>query len=137
MNKEVAAAIWEWFASLIIGVMPLLMHAVLHLLAKPAANWEDSWAGDMFVTISNSGLSVVTVFARAQKKLIGAGRGSSNVNMAASLALFVVAGALYGLVATGHSSDHTIFAAIIILLGSAFTSLYFEIILAGVQQPPG
>jgi hypothetical protein len=61
MKPEVRAAFFEWVAGLIIGVTPLLAHAILHIFADPAHQWEDSWAGDvLFVSITTSGLRAVS-----------------------------------------------------------------------------
>jgi hypothetical protein len=136
MKPEVRAAFFEWVAGLIIGVTPLLAHGILHVFADPAHQWEDSWAGDvLFVSITTSGLSAVTVFTRLAKgvltvPLLGP---SSCVIMAVTLVLFLLAGMLYGVVASGHAREITIWPAVVFLLCSGTASLYFELTLAAAM----
>jgi hypothetical protein len=136
MKPEVRAAFFEWIAGLIIGVTPLLAHGLLHIFADPAHGWDDTWAGDvLFVSITTSGLSAVTVFTRVAKgaltvSLLGS---SACVLMAVTMVLFLFAGMLYGVVASGHAREITIWPAIVFLAGSAIVSLYFELTLAAAS----
>jgi hypothetical protein len=50
--------------------------------------------------------------------------------MAATLVLFLLAGMLYGVVASGHAREITIWPALVFLLCSGIASLYFELTLA-------
>ncbi len=130
MQPEIKAACWEWSSGLIIGLTPLLAHAILHMIADPATNWSDNWTADiLFVSITNSGLSAVTVFSRSIK---GALRLSPfcYALMALTLILFLFSGMMYGVVAIGHAKDLTIWPAIAVLFGSAIVSLIFEIAIA-------
>jgi len=49
--------------------------------------------------------------------------------------LFLLAGMLYGVVASGHAREISIWPAVIFLLGSAIVSLYFELALAAKMVP--
>ncbi len=133
MTSEVKAAFFDWLAGLLIGVTPLLAHAILHIFADPAHQWEDSWAADtLFVSITTSGLSAVTVFSRLSRGALTFANlePSSCVIMAVTMILFLFAGMLYGVVASGHARDISIWPALIFLLGSVVVSLYFELALA-------
>lgn len=139
MKPEVTAAVCEWLSGLIIGFTPLLAHAMLHAFADPAHQWDDTWAGDiLFVSITNSGLSVVTVFTRLAKGILQLNQlgAHSFIMMALSMVIFLFAGMFYGLVASGHAREMTIFPSVAILVGSTFVSLYFEMILAA-RMPSG
>ena len=133
MKPHVTAAIWEWTAGLLIGLTPLLAHALLHAFATPARQWEDSWTGDLlFVSITNSGLSAVTVFTRVAKGLFKI----KNIKpqtfglMALTMLLFLFSGMLYGIAASGHARDVIIWPAIAILGASLTLLLLFEVALS-------
>lgn len=133
MKPHVTAAIWEWSAGLLIGLTPLLAHALLHAFATPAQQWQDSWTGDLlFVSITNSGLSAVSVFTRLIKGKIKIRKLTppTFTLMAMTLILFLFSGILYGLVASGHAVEATIWPALTILAASVGFSLMFEIALA-------
>ena len=128
----------RWLAGLIIGVTPLLAHTILHVFADPAHQWEDSWAADaLFISITTSGLSAVTVFSRLSRGALSFANlePSSCVIMALTMILFLLAGMLYGVVASGHAREISIWPAVIFLLGSALVSLYFELALAAKMVP--
>jgi hypothetical protein len=130
MQPEIKAATFEWFSSLLIGTTPLAAHFILHIIADPTVNWADSWTGEtLFVSITNSGLSAVTVFSRVTKGALKIS-GSCNVIMAFTLILFLFSGMMYGVVAIGHAKDMTIWPAVALLLASAVVSLVFEIAIA-------
>ncbi|MBK3404164.1 hypothetical protein H0176_22155 [Methylorubrum populi] len=133
MKPQVQDALFEWLAGLVIGVTPLLAHAILHGFVDPTQKWEDSWSGDiLFVCITTSGLSAVTVFTRLAKGTLKnlSLNSTSYLMMSLTLLLFLFAGMLYGIVASGHARDFTIWAAIFFLFCSATVSLYFEMTLA-------
>ena len=123
----------DWFAGLVIGLMPLLAHTVLHFGAKPTPDWDDNWSADLlFISISNSGLSAITVFAR----LIGGSvrletmKPAIRIVWALTLVCFCLASLLYGAAVSGKGSAHTSTIAVIFLIASAICSLNFELALA-------
>jgi hypothetical protein len=123
----------DWVAGLTIGLMPLLAHLILHFGAKTAPGWDDNWSADLlFISISNSGLSAITVFAR----LIGgsyrldAMRPRIRVVWSLTLVCFCLASLLYGAAVTGNGSAYTSAIAIAFLIASAICSLNFELALA-------
>lgn len=117
--------------------MPLLAHVLLYFAAKPSPEWNDNWAADLlFISISNSGLSAISVFAR-----IGGGSYSfekmsqgNKIVWALTLVCFCLASLLYGAAVTGKANDHASWFAIAFLVFSAFCSLNFELALAANQQ---
>lgn len=123
----------DWIGSLIIGLMPLLAHIALHFGAKTTLDWDDNWSADLlFISISNSGLSAVTVFAR----IIGGSVRIERINprmrivWALTLVCFCLASLIYGAVVSGKGSDYTILIAILFLVASGICSLNFELALA-------
>jgi hypothetical protein len=130
MKPQIQTACWEWASGLIIGLTPLLAHAILHMVADPSTNWADNWTADiLFVSITNSGLSAVTVFSRSIKGALKLSP-ACYVLMALTLILFLFSGMMYGVVAIGHARDLTIWPAIALLLSSAIESLIFEMAIA-------
>src|SRR5262249_13023714 len=37
----------DWGAGMMIGLMPLLCHAILHVAARPPPDWDDNWSPDL------------------------------------------------------------------------------------------
>ena len=123
----------DWIAGLVIGLMPLLAHAILHFGAKPTPDWDDNWSADLlFISISNSGLSAVTVFARLIGGTVPLGEMKPRIRVvwALTLACFCLASLLYGAAVTGKGSEHTNLIAVLFLITSAVCSLNFELALA-------
>lgn len=130
----------DWAAGLIIGLMPLAAHVLLHIAAKPTPDWDDNWSADLlFISISNSGLSAITVFARLIGGTIKLDRMSPRMRIvwALTLACFCLASLLYGAAVTGRGSDYTAFIAVLFLIFSAVCSLNFELALAAAGLTSG
>jgi hypothetical protein len=130
MKREIKEAVFEWCCGLVIGMTPLLMHALLHTFVVPVADWADSWTGEtLFVSITNSGLSVVTAFSRSVN---GSPKKSlrCKILMVITVLVLLFSGALYGVVAAGVSKDVTIWAACFLLWGSVIVSIFFVIAIA-------
>jgi hypothetical protein len=127
MKPEIRAAVVEWLSGLSIGATPLLAHAFLHAFVEPPANWADSWTGEtLFVSITNSGMSVVTVYLKdvtdSPTKTAG-----SKILMVITLFVFLFSGMAYGVAAAGIAKDVMIWPAVCFLCLSAIASLYFVI----------
>ena len=134
MSSVVKDAFADWLSNLLIGMTPLIAHALLHTFVDPASAWEDNWSGDiLFVAITTSGISVVTVFGRLLKTDSAPLGAMARVLMAITAVLFLCSGMLYGTVASGHSKN-TIAISIAFLLGSALVSLYFEMAIANARS---
>lgn len=134
MSPAVKEAFCDWLASLLIGLTPLIAHALLHAFVEPSVAWEDNWSADiLFVAITNSGVSVVTVFGRILKPDRIPLSSTARVLMAVTAVLFLCSGILYGAVASGHSKN-TIYISIAFLIGSGLTSMYFEMALANAKS---
>lgn len=135
MTQETKTALCEWISGLIVGLMPLFAHALLHFCAKADPHWDDNWTLDvLFIAISTSGLSAVTIFSRAIK---GTFQFSSinaplGIFMALTIALFFAAGILYGASASGQGVPVTAAASYVLLTASMICSVYFEFTLARI-----
>lgn len=126
-------AFCDWIAGLVIGLMPLLAHLILHFGAKPTPDWDDNWSADLlFISITNSGLCGVTVFARIIGGTVKLENMKPRIRLvwAGTLACFCLASLLYGAAVTGKGSDYTIILAGVFLIASAVCSLNFELTLA-------
>ena len=141
MQPKVKAAVYEWLAGIIIGVIPLGAHAVAYWSNTPLAGKDADWLSDiLFVVISTSGASSVSVVNRLLNGKIkpSALASSAGVLSAATVALLVLAATLYGSAAVGHARPMAIWEAFGLLVGSLITSIYFELTLAaelaGLEQ---
>ena len=136
MSVERRFAWCDWIAGMTIGLMPLLAHFVLWAAAKGQPGWANDWTPDLlFITISNSGLAAVTVFARM---VAGADRGPSlsprlRVVWGFTLATFALASMVYGAVVTGMGNDRAWMVATVLLALSAYFSLIFELASANLR----
>lgn len=134
MNK--AATICDWAAGLLIGVIPLMAHVLLHYVGKPNPAWDDNWSADVLViSITNSGMSAVTIFIRmvgGQPKISNF-RARMKIFWALTLILFCLASILYGVSVSGLSNGETIYVAAGFLFFSAFCSYNFEAAFAECQ----
>lgn len=133
MKPQVRSAVFEWVAGIAIGAAPLLAHGLLHGFVDPVKGWEDSWTNDLLLfAITNSGLSAVSVFTRLSKGLLrNANLDASAIVMTAlTLLLFLFAGMLYGISASGMARGASIWLSVLIALGSTVVSLYFEMTMA-------
>lgn len=122
----------DWAAGLIIGLMPLAAHVLLHVAAKPTPDWDDNWSADLlFISISNSGLSAITVFARLIGGTYRLDRMTPRMRIvwALTLACFCLASLLYGAAVTGRGTQYTSITALLFLVFSAICSLNFELAL--------
>src|SRR4051794_21265419 len=98
ITPEVRAAIGDWVCGLLIGLMPLLAHALFHVAAKPIPDWDENWTGDLlFISISNSGLSAVVSVGRLITGEYDFQKTGAifKIVMALNLLLFAFSGALY------------------------------------------
>jgi len=123
----------DWLAGLLIGLLPLLAHGLLHVAAKPDPNWDDNWSADvLFISISNSGMSAVTVFTRAVGglKTMTDMKPAMSIFWAMTLVCFCLSGMLYGASVTGNGSADMIIVAVVFLIGSAGCSYNFEMAMA-------
>ena len=134
MQDRVKAAFFEWLGSLTVGLLPLIAHGVLHIFGNPIKDWDDNWSADiLFISIGNSGFSILSVFSRMRKAASSplSGDARSVALMAATMVVMFAATALYGMAVSGHATAITIWGAVVTLVASAICSLYFEVALAG------
>jgi hypothetical protein len=133
MREMVRAACFEWVSVSIVGMLPLIAHAVLHFFATPTRDWDDNWSADvLFIGISNSGLSIVTTFSRMRRTLFKelASSGRYVVLMGLTVTIMFIATALYGVAVSGLGTSLTIWGAVTVSLWSMLCSLFFELALA-------
>jgi hypothetical protein len=123
----------DWGAGMMIGLMPLLCHAILHIAARPPANWDDNWSPDLlFISITNSGLVTVTVFTRmlGEAYSLASMTPVMRVIWGATIVCFALASMLYGAAVTGMGNQMTSPTSVVFVVFSAWCSLTFELAVA-------
>jgi hypothetical protein len=134
MRPEVKAAFCDWLATVIVGLIPLVCHGALWLVAEPIAGFDDNWLIDvLFICISTSGLSVVTVFTRMRADAIRNIDAVTGVLMAVTIVLLVLSAMFYGMSASGHFHRGNLWACLILLIACTISSLYFELAIANAK----
>jgi hypothetical protein len=130
---EVRDAFFEWLTAIAIGVIPLLAHLLMHYAGPPSNGPEGAWTVDvLFVAITTSGTSAVSVFTRfAKGKMKDFRLGPTSIFLMTLTILFLVmSGMLYGTVARGQVSPYAPQFAWGLLVGAALASFAFEMGLA-------
>lgn len=137
MTRAVRDAVFEWFAGLLIGFLPLFGHLSMGFILDDKAADAGNWSVDiLFVAITTSGTSIVSVVMRVMKgslpkECLSTGIG---VLLTMSVIMLMLSGAVYGAVASGHANSYSLFLAFVFLVGSAISSLYVELGLANARQ---
>jgi hypothetical protein len=127
----------DWCAGMMIGLMPLMCHAILHVAARPPPDWDDNWAPDLlFISITNSGLVTVTVFTRmlGETYSIASMTPVMRVIWGATVVCFALASMLYGAAVTGMGNAMTSLTSAVFVLFSAWCSLTFELAVAREEE---
>jgi hypothetical protein len=122
---------------MMIGLMPLLCHAILHVAARPPPDWDDNWAPDLlFISITNSGLVTVTVFTRmlGEAYSIASMTPVMRVIWGATIVCFALASMLYGAAVTGMGNAMTSLTSAVFVVFSAWCSLTFELAVAREEE---
>jgi hypothetical protein len=137
VSHPVRVAWCDWAASMMIGLMPLLCHAVLHIAAKPPADWDDNWSPDLlFISITNSGVVTVTVFTRmlGDTYSLASMTPSMRVVWGLNIVCFALASMLYGAAVTGMGNQFTGITSAMFVLFTGFCSLTFELAVAREEE---
>lgn len=137
MSHPVRVAWCDWAASMMIGLMPLLCHAVLHFAARPPADWDDNWSPDLlFISITNSGVVTVTVFTRmlGDTYSITSMTPGMRVIWGLTIVCFALASMLYGAAVTGMGNQFTGLTSVVFVAFTAFCSLVFELAVAREEE---
>jgi hypothetical protein len=127
----------DWGAGMMIGLMPLLCHAILHVAARPPPDWDDNWSPDLlFISITNSGLVTVTVFTRmlGEAYSLASMTPVMRVIWGATIVCFALASMLYGAAVTGMGNGMTSMTSVVFVVFSAWCSLNFELAVAREQE---
>lgn len=127
----------DWGAGMMIGLMPLLCHAILHIAARPPADWDDNWSPDLlFISITNSGLVTVTVFTRmlGEAYSLASMTPVMRVIWGATIVCFALASMLYGAAVTGMGNQMTSLTSVVFVVFSAWCSLTFELAVAREEE---
>jgi hypothetical protein len=127
----------DWCAGMMIGLMPLMCHAILHVAARPPADWDDNWSPDLlFISITNSGLVTVTVFTRmlGEAYSIASMTPVMRVIWGATIVCFALASMLYGAAVTGMGNAMTSLTSAVFVVFSAWCSLTFELAVAREEE---
>jgi hypothetical protein len=127
----------DWGAGMMIGLMPLLCHAILHIAARPPADWDDNWSPDLlFISITNSGLVTVTVFTRmlGEAYSLASMTPVMRVIWGATIVCFALASMLYGAAVTGMGNSMTSMTSVVFVVFSAWCSLTFELAVAREEE---
>jgi hypothetical protein len=122
---------------MMIGLMPLLCHAVLHFAARPPADWDDNWSPDLlFISITNSGVVTVTVFTRmlGETYSITSMTPGMRVIWGLNIVCFALASMLYGAAVTGMGNNATGLTSVLFVVFTAFCSLVFELAVAREEE---
>lgn len=133
VSHPVRVAWCDWAASMMIGLMPLLCHAVLHFAAKPPPDWDDNWSPDLlFISITNSGVVTVTVFTRMLGDTYSLASLTPSMRLVWGLTIvcFALASMLYGAAVTGMGNQFTGLTSVVFVIFTAFCSLTFELAVA-------
>ncbi len=123
----------EWAAGVLIGLLPIMAHALVYVAAEPNPAWENDWSPDiLFVTISNSGICVARLPIRciAEPEIL---RRISAETIMCWLALFaslVCAAMLYGVCVSDKESLYTLDVAVGILVLALVVSWNYEMTIA-------
>jgi len=137
MSHPVRVAWCDWAAGMMIGLMPLLCHAVLHFAAKPPADWDDNWSPDLlFISITNSGVVTVTVFTRMLGDTYSMTSMTPGMRVIWGLTIvcFALASMLYGACVTGMGNQFTGLTSVLFVIFTAFCSLVFELAVAREEE---
>jgi hypothetical protein len=137
VSHPVRIAWCDWMASMMIGLMPLLCHAVLHIAAKPPADWDDNWSPDLlFISITNSGVVTVTVFTRmlGDTYSLTSMTPSMRIVWGLNIVCFALASMLYGAAVTGMGNQFTGLTSTVFVVFTAFCSLTFELAVAREEE---
>ena len=137
VSHPVRIALCDWAASMMIGLMPLLCHAVLHFAAKPPADWDDNWSPDLlFISITNSGVVTVTVFTRMLGDTYSLASMTPSMRLVWGLTIvcFALASMLYGAAVTGMGNQFTGLTSVMFVIFTAFCSLTFELAVAREEE---
>jgi hypothetical protein len=127
----------DWGAGMMIGLMPLLCHAILHIAARPPPDWDDNWSPDLlFISITNSGLVTVTVFTRmlGEAYSLASMTPVMRVIWGATIVCFALASMLYGAAVTGMGNGMTSMTSVVFVVFSAWCSLTFELAVAREEE---
>jgi hypothetical protein len=127
----------DWGAGMMIGLMPLLCHAILHIAARPPPDWDDNWSPDLlFISITNSGLVTVTVFTRmlGEAYSLASMTPVMRVIWGATIVCFALASMLYGAAVTGMGNSMTSMTSVVFVVFSAWCSLTFELAVAREEE---
>ena len=137
VSHPVRVAWCDWMASMMIGLMPLLCHAVLHVAAKPPADWDDNWSPDLlFISITNSGVVTVTVFTRmlGDTYSLASMTPSMRIVWGLNIVCFALASMLYGAAVTGMGNQFTGLTSAVFVVFTGFCSLTFELAVAREEE---
>lgn len=127
----------DWGAGMMIGLMPLMCHAILHVAARPPADWDDNWSPDLlFISITNSGLVTVTVFTRmlGDTYSLTSMTPSMRIVWGLNIVCFALASMLYGAAVTGMGNQFTGLTSTVFVVFTAFCSLTFELAVAREEE---
>jgi hypothetical protein len=127
----------DWGAGMMIGLMPLMCHAILHVAARPPPDWDDNWSPDLlFISITNSGLVTVTVFTRmlGEAYSLASMTPVMRVIWGATIVCFALASMLYGAAVTGMGNAMTSLTSAVFVVFSAWCSLTFELAVAREEE---
>lgn len=131
--NHVQDALVEWVAALAVGLVPLVAHSIVAIFAQKEVTPPILWTIDvLFAVITTSGGSLVSVLARLvlrRQPHHHFGRGCVLLCLLALL-FFLCAAVVYGLTAGGVAKNGTIWAAVVLLFGSAVASAFTEISIA-------
>lgn len=136
MKPEVQDALWAWIAGAVIGALPLIAHLVAKVGFLPAAEANGgNWVVDiLFMTLSISGMSLVSVLARPHSSEIVRGRAGPALT-AMLVTSLVIAAMLYGAEAAGMGRDYALYVALGLLIGTAAVALFFDLTVAAKLTP--
>lgn len=132
MHPKLSSTIFEWSAGLLIGLIPILCHFLLSMAGGATHEWQGAWTVDvLFVAITTSGLSVVTLFTRLAKGAVTSRqlKPHSMFFLALNMVAFLLSGVFFGEVSTGTAPAVGWTVAMAFLIFATASSLYFEILI--------
>ena len=133
MNPKPWCVVFDWSAGLLIGLIPLLSHALVHFAGRNGSDRPEAWIVDLlFVAITTSGLSAVTLFGRLIKGSVAVShlKPHSLTLMALNMVAFLLSGVLFGQVSSGAAAGLGLGLPVAFLVMATASSLYFEILIA-------
>jgi hypothetical protein len=133
MQSKVRGAFYAWLAAVIIGIIPLVAHAIAIGSSVPAAGTRADWTADLlFIVIATSGTSSVSVVTRLLKGEVNPERLDMSASVLSAVTVLILVGAatLYGSAAVGHARSWASWEALGLLACSLLTSIYYELMLA-------